>query len=205
MSNYTKLTDFASKDALPTGNAAKIVKGTEIDDELEAIETAIATKPDATDVDASILAARQNAWPIGSVYINASATTNPATLLGFGTWVEIGQGRVLVGQDTGDGSFDSMGETGGSKDAVVVSHSHTGSTNTTGSHSHGLDLWSGPPDFTYLRPTRYSSGSYAGQNSGAIKSAGDHSHTVTVNSTGESGTNKNLQPYLVVKMWQRTA
>jgi len=44
MSNYTKLTDFASKDALPSGNASKIVKGTEIDDEFEAIETAIATK-----------------------------------------------------------------------------------------------------------------------------------------------------------------
>ena len=47
MSNYTKLTDFASKDALPTGNPAKIVKGTEIDDEFQAIETAIATKADA--------------------------------------------------------------------------------------------------------------------------------------------------------------
>lgn len=46
MANYTKLTDFASKDALPTGNAAKIVKGTEIDDEFEAIETAVATKSD---------------------------------------------------------------------------------------------------------------------------------------------------------------
>ena len=46
MTNYTKLTDFASKDALPTGNAAKIVKGTEIDDEFEALETAVATKSD---------------------------------------------------------------------------------------------------------------------------------------------------------------
>lgn len=46
MSNYTKLTDFASKDALPSGNANKIVKGTEIDDEFEAIETAIGTKAD---------------------------------------------------------------------------------------------------------------------------------------------------------------
>lgn len=46
MANYTKLTDFASKDALPTGNAAKIVKGTEIDDEFEALETAVATKSD---------------------------------------------------------------------------------------------------------------------------------------------------------------
>ena len=44
MTDYTKLTDFASKDTLPTGNAAKIVKGTEIDDEFESIETAVATK-----------------------------------------------------------------------------------------------------------------------------------------------------------------
>ena len=44
MSNYTKLTDFAVKDTLPTGNAAKIVKGEEIDDEFNAIATAIASK-----------------------------------------------------------------------------------------------------------------------------------------------------------------
>lgn len=44
MSNYSKLTDFASKDTLPTGSAAKIVKGTEIDDEFQAIESAISTK-----------------------------------------------------------------------------------------------------------------------------------------------------------------
>ena len=47
MSNYTKLTDFAAKDALATGNANKIVKGTEINDEFQAIETAIATKANA--------------------------------------------------------------------------------------------------------------------------------------------------------------
>lgn len=44
MSNYTKLTDFAAKDTLPSGNAGKLVKGTEIDDELNAISTAVASK-----------------------------------------------------------------------------------------------------------------------------------------------------------------
>lgn len=44
MSNYTKLTDFAVKDTLPTGNAGKIVKGEEIDDEFNAIATAVASK-----------------------------------------------------------------------------------------------------------------------------------------------------------------
>ena len=51
MSNYTKATDFAAKDALPTGNAAKVVKGTEIDDEFAAIQTAIATKLDTSTLD----------------------------------------------------------------------------------------------------------------------------------------------------------
>jgi len=51
MSNYTKATDFAAKDDLPTGNAAKIVKGTEIDDEFVAIQTAVATKLDTSAVD----------------------------------------------------------------------------------------------------------------------------------------------------------
>lgn len=44
MSNYTKSVNFATKDDLPSGNPAKIVKGTEIDDEFNAIATAIATK-----------------------------------------------------------------------------------------------------------------------------------------------------------------
>jgi hypothetical protein len=46
MSNYTKATNFATKDTLPTGNAGKIVKGTELDTEFNNIATAVATKAD---------------------------------------------------------------------------------------------------------------------------------------------------------------
>jgi hypothetical protein len=46
MANYTKLTNFASKDSLASGNPLKIIKGTEIDDEFEALETSITTKAD---------------------------------------------------------------------------------------------------------------------------------------------------------------
>ena len=48
MSNYTKATNFATKDSLPTGNALKIVSGTEIDTEFSNIETAVNTKADTT-------------------------------------------------------------------------------------------------------------------------------------------------------------
>lgn len=50
MSNYTKTTNFAAKDSLPSGNAGKIVKGTEIDAEFNNIATASATKADINDV-----------------------------------------------------------------------------------------------------------------------------------------------------------
>ena len=46
MSNYVKLTDYAAKDALTTGNPLKLIKGTEINDDLNAIQTAVATKAD---------------------------------------------------------------------------------------------------------------------------------------------------------------
>jgi hypothetical protein len=46
MSNYTKSTNFATKDTLPTGDSGKIVKGTEIDSEFNAISSAISSKAD---------------------------------------------------------------------------------------------------------------------------------------------------------------
>jgi hypothetical protein len=149
MSNYTKLTDFASKDALPSGNAAKIVKGTEIDDEFEAIEQAIATKSDTISptftgtplaptasagttttqiaTTAFVQTALRQSYPVGSVYINAASGTNPSSLLGFGTWEAFGAGQVLVGLDSTDTEFDTVEETGGEKG--VASLAEAGATN----------------------------------------------------------------------------
>jgi hypothetical protein len=46
MSNYTKTTDFASKDSLSSGDPNKIIKGTEFETEFDNIATTIATKAD---------------------------------------------------------------------------------------------------------------------------------------------------------------
>jgi hypothetical protein len=46
MSNYTKTTDFAAKDSLPSGDAGKVIKGTEFETEFDDIATAVATKAD---------------------------------------------------------------------------------------------------------------------------------------------------------------
>lgn len=47
MANYTKATNFAAKDSLPSGNSGKIIKGTEIDTEFNAIASAVASKTDS--------------------------------------------------------------------------------------------------------------------------------------------------------------
>ena len=47
MSNYTKITDFAAKDALAPGNPAKIITGTAHDNEYNAIATAVNSKADS--------------------------------------------------------------------------------------------------------------------------------------------------------------
>lgn len=46
MSNYTKTTNFAAKDSLPSGDAGKIIQGTEFNTEFDDIATSIATKSD---------------------------------------------------------------------------------------------------------------------------------------------------------------
>lgn len=82
-------------------------------------------------------------YPVGSIYTNSSVSTNPATLLGFGTWSAFGAGRVMVGFNSGNTLFDTAEETGGSADAIAVSHTHSFSASaTTGgqsaSHTHTI-------------------------------------------------------------------
>lgn len=162
-------------------------------------------------------------YPVGSIYINAGVTTNPATLLGFGTWTAFGAGRVLVGLNASDSAFDTLQETGGSKDAIVVSHTHTGSTNTTGGHQHFAVYNGGTDSSSQYSPTVGSTKSLAAAggaagfelytlngtsqtpDGGLTSTAGAHSHSFTTDSTGSSGTNANLQPYITVCMWLRTA
>lgn len=242
MSDYTKSTNFASKDSLISGNPLKIVKGTELDTEFNNIATAVATKADLSSpaligtptaptattgtnttqlaTTAFVQAALQALYPVGSVYINASVTTNPATLLGFGTWVTVGDGKVLVNQDTTDSSFDVMGETGGSKDSAVVSHSHTvtdaGHTHLLVNGNNGPSGSSGNVNTTTNKYINYAKGIGGGATGENYSMWGDTTTPdrgvsgtsttgISIDSAGTSGTNGNLQPYVVVKMWKRTA
>jgi hypothetical protein len=65
-----------------------------------------------------------SAWPIGSVFISV-VSTDPSTLLGFGTWAAFGAGKVLIGLDAGDANFDTAEETGGAKTSTPDAHAGT--------------------------------------------------------------------------------
>lgn len=84
-----------------------------------------------------------SAWPVGSVFLSV-VSTNPATLLGFGTWAALGAGRVLVGVDTGDTDFDAAEKTGGSK-----THSHGAGTIAVGDHASHTHQYSQVPNHTH--------------------------------------------------------
>jgi hypothetical protein len=147
-----------------------------------------------------VTAALSAVYPVGSIYINAGVTTNPATLLGFGTWTAFGAGRVAVGFDAGNALFDTAEETGGSANTIVVSHTHTAtSTVTDPGHNH-----------SYTINTTTTGGSGGGTNWAGFGSTNTGSKTTgvtvaTTNSTeGASGTNANYQPYITVYMWKRT-
>jgi microcystin-dependent protein len=141
-------------------------------------------------------------YPVGSVYINATSSTNPSSLLGFGTWVEFGAGKVLVGLDSADTLFDTLEETGGSKDAITVSHTHTATTTATDSgHTHGYTAPSLSPN-----NAAGSIPDYITTTSGTTATGtANITATTTVASAGSSGTNANIQPYITVRMWKRTA
>jgi hypothetical protein len=151
---------------------------------------------------AFVQAALQALHPVGSVYINATNAANPATYFGFGTWTAFGAGRVPVGFNAADPLFDTAEETGGSKDAIVVSHTHTGTTASSGAHEHSVTIPVGNSSGTALIEV---AGGSLGSRSYTTSSAGAHDHTFTTASTGSSGTNANLPPYITVFMWKRTA
>ena len=234
MSNYTKSTNFATKDTLPAGDSNKIVKGTEIDTEFNNIATAVSTKADTASptftgtvtlptgtigvtqtygdndtslattafVQAALSAVYPIIYPVGSIYTNASVSTNPATLLGFGTWVAFGAGRVMVGFDSGNALIDTAEETGGSANATLPSHTHTATSSVSDpGHTH-----------TVVVTVAGGGGAFGGTSVGAASNSNTTASAVTgitvstSNSTeGASETNANYQPYITVYMWKRTA
>lgn len=150
----------------------------------------------ATPAAATHLATMGAIYPVGSIYINATVSTNPATLLGFGTWEAWGVGRALVGVNAGDSDFISAGTTGGSK-TVDSSHQHAMP------HTH---TFSGTTSQINTTPVK--------EGTGSTLATTNHSHTYSGTTGGVSTANTAIdgtetlsvvQPYQCAHIWKRTA
>lgn len=154
------------------------------------------------------------AFPVGSVFL-AVVNTNPAGLLGYGTWAAFGAGRMLVGQDPGNVAFDTAEETGGA--ATHTHAAHSGVIN----HTHPVAITDpGHTHVTQRYPT--ATGGSSGFTADTSMSGTPAANTLAVASgtTGITASSSNpaggvaslthdspssLPPYIVVYMWKRTA
>lgn len=125
-----------------------------------------------------------NFYPIGSIY-QSTAPTNPTTFMG-GVWERFGNGRVLVGADEADADFNTANKTGGEK-------THTLTIDEMPSHSHRQYVSANNGNDSIRRDWSSDGASKAydqGMNTGAA--GGDKPHN-------------NLQPYITIYRWRRTA
>ena len=165
-----------------------------IQTQLDTLTTAVNTK--------TTLAA---VYPVGSIYTNATNSTNPSSLLGFGTWVAFGAGRVPVGINSSDADFDTAEETGGSK-------THTLSESEMPAHRHFLFREVSVGNIGDTGSTLSAAHHYtnAGEERYRIRKSSSTNQflepDVTLSGqTGSGSAHNNVQPYIVVYMWKRTA
>lgn len=138
------------------------------------------------------------AWPVGSVFVSV-LSTNPAQLLGFGAWTRIGKGRAVVGVDEADSDFDAAEKTGGAK-------THTLSINEMPSHTHTQNAHSHVQNLPSAQTGGQASGTRDTSTNGSVADALSTANaTATNQNTGGGAAHNNLQPFISLYLWKRTA
>ena len=230
MSNYTKATNFTAKDTLPTGNSGKIVKGTEIDTELTAVASAISSKADlnspaltGTPTAPTASSGTNTTQLATTAFVIANAIPSGLISMWSGTIASIPSGWVLCNgsnstpdlrnkfiigahSDTAGVAYTTVTgsntTTGGTKDAIVVSHTHTATSAVTDpGHVHTFTNYS-------ISNGGATTPVIANSNVTATVSTNSAVTGITVattNSTeGSSGTNQNLPPYYALAFIMKT-
>ena len=171
-------------------------------------------------------------YPVGSIYISYDST-NPGTLFG-GTWEVFGKGQTLVGIDSSQTEFSSVGKTGGTKSVSTTLKetnlpSHTHIIPALSGNTSNADLKGKIAPLTYFNVTDTSgvfslNKAYLNLSASVVTEKGmfgtaiydfdaSHSHTVTTtasatttctNCNGTAFSTSTLQPYVTVYMWRRT-
>ena len=156
--------------------------------------TQVATTAFVTTAVAAIDAATINAlvYPVGSIYFNMAVSTNPATLLGMGTWVAYATGQVLVGIE-GSGTFDALDESLG---AETFSGTSGSTAADLAAHTHTLAVGQSGDSGTKATYSSSNGAAASTVTTASTGSGGGHTHTIA---------GSTLQPSVTVYIWKRTA
>ena len=208
MTAYTKTTNFLVKDSLPTGDAGKIIKGSEFDTEFNNLQTAVNSKANSISPALSgvptaptalagsnttqiattefVTTAADAAFPSGGIIIwsGAQAAIPTGWYLCDGT---NGTPNLTDRFVVGAGSTYSVNDTGGSADATLVSHTHTATVTDPG-HTH-----SSIQEHYYANASDGGTGLY--RNTAAQTGSSTTGITVANSTEGSSATDANLPPY----------
>jgi len=130
-------------------------------------------------------------YRVGCVYTETTGV-NPGTTFGVGTWVAYGQGKVLVGKAT-SGTFGTAGATGGKE-----THLLTSAESGVPTHVHAQRVYGGGGAGTGYQIPAVTSTTWGG----SVPTAGS---TYGNTAADAASAHNNLQPYVVVYMWTRTA
>lgn len=150
----------------------------------------------------------EKVYPVGSIYMNATDSRNPAQIFGFGTWVQMSAGRVLLGAGTADsGTAYKAGDKDGAEKVPlsidnIPAHTHSASIGYAGEHSHSIPVPRYGGKYRYVNVDEEGNGQTTPL---STNSAGNHTHSITINNTGGNTPHNNMQPYLVVYIFKRTA
>lgn len=144
-------------------------------------------------------------FPVGSIYSNGAVSTNPATTWGFGTWVPDFTGQAMVGVNSSDTDFATLGQTGGEK-------AHTLTTSEMPAHNHGVSDPGHAHSFNL--PTYVANGggglNYAGGGSTWHYQDGPYGTNgagtgISIANNGGGAAHNVMSPYKVAAVWRRTA
>ena len=206
MSDYNLQIAWSGKDALADSDPDKVVSGGDFNTEFLAVKTAVNSKADLANTSQVVTAATASAgtntnqvattafvtaalaatpaYPVGAIFTTVTPYANSAAVVaavGGTTWTAFGAGKVLVGVDASDTDFNTVEETGGAK-------THTLTISEMPAHTHSAFKAT-----TYENMSIHDIGGYRGQAS------------VNTGSTGGGAAHNNVQPYITVYMWKRTA
>lgn len=147
-------------------------------------------------------------YPVGSYYETSDINFDP-NVSWSGTWVLDSNGKVTVGYDSSQTEFNSMGKTGGAK-------THTLVINEIPTHTHGIiqaSSGTGTAIVPNANSTTPTSGTYlinaydagAGWIPSGSQYVGTGAWNANTKGAGGGAAHNNLQPYVVVNRWHRTA